>query len=377
MKETIKKIVSFLNSRKIIILIILLIGTGLFYWFQIRPSIQVKSYYYQGVEKAKNGKWQEAMSLWAKIPEDSTYLKLIKNEERLPWPSRPPTVLINYNYAKDPTWEELITFLKKDDTDDHLYVKDSFVCTDFAELLHNNAEKIGIKTAFVVIEFSNSSSAHALNAFNTIDKGLVYIDDTGKGFQQIRQEYLTRECERDKIAYIVENKEEGSIGIDYPSISSDYQFYENYVQQLRSFRDQSKQLGMEINVYNEKEVEYETELKNFEKRSEDLGKRENIYLEKVKDYIERVEVYKTKGIGDYNKLKFTEPEELSKEEGNLEAERKVLLKEQELLKETFNRLNRESDSLNNKRYNLIEEEKAFKTCAWNSLGNVTNIKIYW
>lgn len=37
MKEKIKKILILLNQYKII-LIIILIGVGLFYWFQVRPS---------------------------------------------------------------------------------------------------------------------------------------------------------------------------------------------------------------------------------------------------------------------------------------------------------------------------------------------------
>lgn len=37
MKEKIKKITTFINQWKII-LIILLIGLGLFYWYEVRPS---------------------------------------------------------------------------------------------------------------------------------------------------------------------------------------------------------------------------------------------------------------------------------------------------------------------------------------------------
>lgn len=37
MKEKIKKILSFLNNWKLII-IIFLIGAGLFYWFELRPT---------------------------------------------------------------------------------------------------------------------------------------------------------------------------------------------------------------------------------------------------------------------------------------------------------------------------------------------------
>ncbi|MCX8125847.1 MAG: hypothetical protein N3E40_01705 [Dehalococcoidia bacterium] len=92
-------------------------------------------------------------------------------------------ILRNNPDAKNPSWEELKTFLLKDDTDSLEYDFDKFVCADFAERLHNNAETAGIRAAFVVIwlgpcSYWPVSSGHALNAFETIDKGLVYIDCT-------------------------------------------------------------------------------------------------------------------------------------------------------------------------------------------------------
>ena len=116
-------------------------------------------------------------------------------------------VLINNKNAKNTTYTELITFLKSDNTDefpyqntlsligfyygeaedkiDLDYIKEIIdgtkkpaspkVCADFAERLHNNAEMAGIRCGYVIIDSIN----HALNVFETTDKGLVYIDDTG------------------------------------------------------------------------------------------------------------------------------------------------------------------------------------------------------
>lgn len=86
--------------------------------------------------------------------------------------------LINQATAKNPTWEELLYFLREDKTDKKLYVTGVYECGNFALDLHNNAEANGIRTALVAVHFYNSPS-HALNAFKTTDKGLVYIDDTG------------------------------------------------------------------------------------------------------------------------------------------------------------------------------------------------------
>jgi hypothetical protein len=141
-------------------------------------------------------------------------------------------VLINNKEAKDPTWEELVGFLNDDWIDLYPYndlllnlplfkvilgdPRDSveieyyrnwteydseketrsitsfamtappredrihaLVCADYAEIVHNNAEVLGIRSAYVTITFEDGSG-HALNAFNTIDRGLIFIDCVGE-----------------------------------------------------------------------------------------------------------------------------------------------------------------------------------------------------
>lgn len=87
--------------------------------------------------------------------------------------------LKNEHDAVDPSYNELISFIKYDKTDEIIYDYDSFVCADFAERLHDNAEKYGIKCAYVTVEFQNGQIGHAFNMFNTTDNGIVYIDSTG------------------------------------------------------------------------------------------------------------------------------------------------------------------------------------------------------
>jgi calcineurin-like phosphoesterase family protein/2'-5' RNA ligase len=92
--------------------------------------------------------------------------------------------LVNNNKADNPTWAELVAFLQSDHTDEIIYDYDTFVCADFAELLHNNAEAAGIKAGYVCItlgpaDYSPFISGHALNMFETTDRGLVFIDCTG------------------------------------------------------------------------------------------------------------------------------------------------------------------------------------------------------
>jgi hypothetical protein len=92
-------------------------------------------------------------------------------------------VLRNNPSARNPSWAELKAFLQSDQTDRHAYVTGKFTCGDFAEMLHNNAEAAGIRAAIVAIELRPAGtmegvSNHSLNAFETTDKGLMYIDDT-------------------------------------------------------------------------------------------------------------------------------------------------------------------------------------------------------
>ena len=88
----------------------------------------------------------------------------------------------------NPSWVELKDFLYEDDTDEMEYVYPTTVCFDFAQRLQKNAKAAGWRCAFVEVELEGypdwygygipSSTGHALNAFETTDKGLVYIDCT-------------------------------------------------------------------------------------------------------------------------------------------------------------------------------------------------------
>jgi hypothetical protein len=129
-------------------------------------------------------------------------------------------VLINNSNAVNPTYSQLVSFLQQDKTDLFPYTyslsalgmyygtaeshvdlqrvkniingiespKKPQICADFAERLHNNAEAAGIRCGYVSIDLSGytdpykygiaSNSGHALNVFQTTDKGLVYVDVT-------------------------------------------------------------------------------------------------------------------------------------------------------------------------------------------------------
>jgi hypothetical protein len=93
---------------------------------------------------------------------------------------RPPFYdadIVDYGSATNPTWAQLLSFLLNDKTDQKAYVPDVYMCGGFARDVHNNAERAGIRAAYVDVELPGGH--HALNAFKTTDRGLVFIDCTG------------------------------------------------------------------------------------------------------------------------------------------------------------------------------------------------------
>jgi hypothetical protein len=96
-----------------------------------------------------------------------------------------PIELIDNPNATDPTYAALLAFLEADQTDKFIYIigppKNAYVCADFARDVHNNAESAGIRAAWVGLELEGTTEGHALNAFETTDRGLVFMDCTGLG----------------------------------------------------------------------------------------------------------------------------------------------------------------------------------------------------
>lgn len=116
-----------------------------------------------------------------------TYLggyKMVDGESR-------DIVLIGNPNATNPTFDELITFLSNDNTHKQVFSSPSFVCSNFAEMLYYHAEKAGINAGYVNLRLDPDVSSytsgcgysiggfHACNVFNTTDRGLIFIDDTG------------------------------------------------------------------------------------------------------------------------------------------------------------------------------------------------------
>jgi hypothetical protein len=94
-----------------------------------------------------------------------------------------------YGYVmKDPTYQEAKSFLAADITDSFTYITDDFVCHDFAAQVASNAIGQKIRCAYVLIDFT-LPPGHAIIAFNTTDKGLVYFEPQSDEEVQLRIGY--------------------------------------------------------------------------------------------------------------------------------------------------------------------------------------------
>jgi len=184
-----------------------------------------------------------------------------------------PVVLTNNESAGNPTWHELKSFLIADTTDKNEYLPGIRVCSEFAAELHNNAEKAGIRAAWVALDLENDSEGHALNAFETTDQGLVFIDCTGGipviEIPAIDEEtgYIIEESRcfdaHDKKAYVQIGRQCGFIGLEIPS-AFDYDVYLDYTYKWDRLRERfealeniTKEYEGALEAYNRIAREYE------------------------------------------------------------------------------------------------------------------------
>jgi len=160
--------------------------------------------------------------------------------------------LSNNPDAKAVSFAELKSFIREDTTDVGLYLEGMRDCVDFAEKLHNNAERAGIKAAFVAVDFVDEEIGHALNAFKTTDRGSVYIDCTGMTLVLKLKSILEGNLNvlrNDTVAYIEQGKRYGVIDIDKAE-SLDYGFYVEYMQKFDELDSMIDNYNNEVAAFN-------------------------------------------------------------------------------------------------------------------------------
>ncbi len=170
-----------------------------------------------------------------------------------------PVRLVNNPEAVNVGYAELLEFIRQDPTDRLAYIAPGstdgitpFVCSDFAELVHNNAEVSGIRAAYVGIDWSEGGLGHAVNGFETTDMGMVYIDCTGSSiYSQLEEGGQTRIMDSwDKVAYVEPGKIYGVIGLDYAEMPF-YFFFEEYDRRWMEFKEKLAAYNAEVRQYNQ------------------------------------------------------------------------------------------------------------------------------
>lgn len=75
----------------------------------------------------------------------------------------------------NPTYSEMYNFLQQDKTSDREWTAE-YTCRHFSTDVNNNAESQGIRCGYVWIAFEDSDTGHAIVAFETVDRGIIFIE---------------------------------------------------------------------------------------------------------------------------------------------------------------------------------------------------------
>ncbi len=203
--------------------------------------------------------------------------------------------LVNYKNATDPTYDQLMNFLKADKTVTNKYSYPNFTCADFARRVHDNAEAAGIRCGFVAVEFldtaidysvydsgdgkfnpptPSSDWGHGIDVFNTTDRGLIYVDAAS----QVDFEGETPEI---RISYLEKGKELNGIDIDW-AVNTSYAFYESYkkdhlslIYDQREFNNDRRALEADIKAYGDANSETRLRIDQINNRAIELNVRKS------------------------------------------------------------------------------------------------------
>jgi len=161
-----------------------------------------------------------------------------------------PIHLARTEGAEDVTWRELMEFLSQDPTDRSPYIQDLYMCGTFSETLFNNAAAAGIRAAWVSLDIRGRTIGHALNAFFTTDRGLVFVDCTGGDTAVIVSPGFTGSpYNYDRIAYVRPGLEYGLISLDRAE-SPSYEFYLQYSESWESYVSDLEEYNRLATQYN-------------------------------------------------------------------------------------------------------------------------------
>ncbi len=81
----------------------------------------------------------------------------------------------SFAIPSNPSYNDIKEFVERDQTDKHEYIPGIYVCHNFAVDVIKNADKENIHAGYVTLYY-NSTPIHAIVAFKTSDKGLIFLE---------------------------------------------------------------------------------------------------------------------------------------------------------------------------------------------------------
>lgn len=95
-----------------------------------------------------------------------------------PAPIITPAPIINniISVYKKVYYNDVKEFLVTDKTDTLKYTSNKFDCKNFSSTLKEKANSQGMLCAVVILDYNTSASSHAINAFDTIDYGVIFVE---------------------------------------------------------------------------------------------------------------------------------------------------------------------------------------------------------
>jgi hypothetical protein len=246
------------------------------------------------------------------------------------------------------SWNDVMTFLQENQTEKKAYEPGVYTCAHFAEDLYNRAQSVGLRCGVVVIEFKDQVAGHAINAFETTDKGLVFVDATG----------LTTDTDVKlppvkSVGYLKEGETYFSIPLEvslarqYPSDLSAGRYYLNERSRLM---DSEKRLGSQAS-------EFKTKVLDYQSRQQQLNQRINNWNQEEKDARAR-----NLPQADLQRI---------------EGQREVLQQQQDALNSEFDQLKADEDQLNHSQTNIEKQSDYLKWYNKTSDAPVSYFKVYW
>jgi len=159
--------ISVINKIKIILIVILIISSVLVilnYHIQTEtiPPLKDKIEYNNEVLESTNSQFKkyqtDVNSIKKRVHDKNDELKLLQSSD--------------IYYLHNPTYSEVIDFIEIDKTNEKEYNDNSFICSDFARIVNNNADKYGIRCGYTHITLSGYFD-HVCVVFDIIDTQII------------------------------------------------------------------------------------------------------------------------------------------------------------------------------------------------------------